>query len=176
MWERFIDILITKEIEDIDLVFKLSKLKNDHIRFKLVNFDKVGTTKTAWTVTKPTECDLGKWIVKQENIGTSFTKTQNCKNLKLNHDLVHTSLQEYINEDCKEISDSNLLKDRSVSLDKATVEVFKCLDQLKTDNVFEQKVKHSEKEIFKIEQKEKKEIKKPSNISSNTNNDEWESF
>ena len=77
-----------KEIEDIDLVFKVSKLKNDHIRFKLVNFDKVGQGNAAWSVTKPTDCDLGKWIVEQESIVAPFTKTQNWKDLKLNHSLL----------------------------------------------------------------------------------------
>ena len=66
-----------EEIQDIDLVFNISKLKNDHIKFKMVNFEKVGTTKTAWTVTKPNECALGKWLIEQENIGKSFTKTDN---------------------------------------------------------------------------------------------------
>ena len=63
-----------KIIEDIDLVFKVSKLKNDHIKFKLVNFDKIGQSKTPWSVTKPTDCDLGKWIIEQEQKGMSFTK------------------------------------------------------------------------------------------------------
>ena len=64
-----------KELEDIDLVFKLSKIKkNDHIRFKITNFDKVGSTKVAWTVTKPTECDLGKWLIEQENLGKIIYK------------------------------------------------------------------------------------------------------
>ena len=75
-----------EEIEDIDLVFKISKLKNDHIRFKLVNFDKVGKTKVSWTVTKPTECDLGKWLLEQENSGASFSKHENWKKLKQNHE------------------------------------------------------------------------------------------
>ena len=45
-----------EEIQDIDLVFNISKLKNDHIKFKMVNFENVGTSTTPWTVTKPTEC------------------------------------------------------------------------------------------------------------------------
>jgi methyl-accepting chemotaxis protein len=34
-----------RRIEDIDLVFKVSKLKNDHIKFKIVNFEKIGKQK-----------------------------------------------------------------------------------------------------------------------------------
>jgi methyl-accepting chemotaxis protein len=127
---------VTKEeIEDIDLVFRISKLKNDHIRFKLNNFDKVGKTKVAWSVTKPTDCDLGKWLLEQENSGKSFTKTENWKQLKINHDAVHNSVQDYINEDCKEYSDNNVLNSLSQKLDESTINVFKYLDQIKKDNI-----------------------------------------
>ena len=170
-----------KEIEDIDLVFKISKLKNDHIKFKLVNFDKVGTTKVAWSVTKPTECDLGKWITEQENCGKSFTKTQNWKDLKSNHEIVHNSVQEYINEDCKIDSDKTLLNGLSQKLDNATFEVFKSLDQLKKDNQMEDnsfiKVEKKEKIEFKNEIKVKTDTKKTTQIvASSKDDDEWESF
>ena len=123
-----------EEIEDIDLVFKISKLKNDHIRFKLTNFEKIGKTKVVWTVSKPTECDLGKWLVEEENLGKLFTKTENWKVLKSNHDVVHNSVQEYINEDCKDISNKDILNTLSQTLDDSTAKVFKCLDQIKKDN------------------------------------------
>ena len=123
-----------EEIEDIDLVFKISKLKNDHIRLKLTNFEKIGKTKVVWTVSKPTECDLGKWLVEEENLGKLFTKTENWKVLKSNHDVVHNSVQEYINEDCKDISNKDILNTLSQTLDDSTAKVFKCLDQIKKDN------------------------------------------
>ncbi|CAM3571862.1 cache domain-containing protein [Arcobacter aquimarinus] len=178
-----------KEIEDIDLVFKISKLKNDHIKFKLVNFDKVGSTKVAWSVTKPTECDLGKWLVEQENSGKAFTKTENWKHLKLNHDLVHNSVQDYINEDCKEVSDSSLLNNLSQKLDNATLEVFKALDQLKKDNSFVESIpakKVSSNTPVNLEKIEK-QVKSASKInvsnekseiisSKSKDDDEWESF
>jgi methyl-accepting chemotaxis protein len=168
-----------KEIEDIDLVFKVSKLKNDHIKFKLVNFDKVGQTKTAWTVTKPTDCDLGKWLTEQESLNNPFTKTQNWKNLKTNHEIVHNSVQNYINEDCKDNVNNELLDSLSKELDRATLEVFKSLDQLKKDNIFEEKViPKIQKQSFKEEPKfEIKHTEKTTKIvGSKTNDDEWESF
>ncbi|CAM3959129.1 cache domain-containing protein [Arcobacter cloacae] len=177
-----------KEIEDIDLVFKISKLKNDHIKFKLVNFNKVGSSKIAWSVTKPTECDLGKWLIEQENSGKSFTKTENWRHLKLNHDLVHNSVQDYINEDCKEISDNSLLNGLSQKLDNATLEVFKALDQLKKDNNFEEssnvkKTVSAPVNLDKIEKQVKPVLKanvsneKTKIVSSKTkDDDEWESF
>ena len=186
-----------KELEDIDLVFKLSKLKNDHIRFKITNFDKVGSTKVAWTVTKPTECDLGKWLIEQENLGKAFTKTENWKKLKINHDIVHNSVQDYINEDCKQNPDKLTLNSLSHKLDDATQMVFKSLDQIKRDNVIEERVQvASSKAIIEprrveheIRQVTPKTVVKPVQTpikptvskstvitSSSKDDDEWESF
>ena len=183
-----------EEIADIDLVFRISKLKNDHIKFKLNNFEKVGKTKTAWSVTKPTECDLGKWLLEQENSGASFTKNENWKKLKLNHDAVHNSVQDYINEDCKGISDKDMLNNLSQKLDNSTIEVFKCLDQIKKDNVVENKqyvekitkeksVAPTQNSVKTFENNAHKTIntttnnKKSTVITSSTkDDDEWESF
>ena len=158
-------------------------------------FEKVGTTKTAWTVTKPNECALGKWLIEQENIGKSFTKTDNWSQLKVHHNLVHSSVQDYINEDCKADPDKNLLSNFSSTLDSATSNVFKSLDQLKKDNVLVKKVEakndnFSSKSEMKIEKKEisKEPYKAPikpvvstkpiPNVitSSKKDDDEWESF
>ena len=183
-----------EEIEDIDLVFKISKLKNDHIKFKLVNFDKVGKTKVSWSVTKPTECDLGKWLLEQENSGALFTKNENWKKLKQNHDLVHNSVQDYINEDCKEICDKDMLNNLSQKLDNATIEVFKCLDQIKKDNIVENKQQvekiDKEKSVASIQPSVKtfeNSVQKNTNVTANNkkstvitssakDDDEWESF
>ena len=184
-----------EEIQDIDLVFNISKLKNDHIKFKMVNFEKVGTTKTAWSVTKSTECALGKWLIEQENTGKSFTKTDNWSQLKTHHNLVHSSVQDYINEDCKAQPDTNLLNNFSNALDSATSNVFKSLDQLKKDNVLvkkleinsenftsktEVKIQHKEisKDTYKAPIKPIVSEKSKPNIitSSKKEDDEWESF
>ncbi|MCT7615500.1 cache domain-containing protein [Aliarcobacter butzleri] len=154
-----------KEIEDIDLVFTVSKLKNDHVRFKLLNLSKIATTKTAWSVTKPTECDLGKWLIEQERNAKHFTKTQNWKDLKTNHEIVHSSIQEYINEECKDSSNNEVLNSLAHKMDNAIFEVFKGLDQLKKDNLFEAKVEKSTLEITQNTTNEK-----------TSKNDEWESF
>ena len=184
-----------EEIEDIDLVFKISKLKNDHIKFKTVNFEKVGTSKAAWTVTKPTECDLGKWLIDQENSAKSFTKSENWKRLKSSHDLVHTSVQDYINEDCKVEPNKNLLNDFSSKLDNATNDVFVALDQIKKENIVIKKTEtpkpkiEAKVEVSKPKIEPRKEFSKPvthsvvsekpkTNIinSKSKDDDEWESF
>ena len=185
---------VTKEeIEDIDLVFRISKLKNDHIRFKLNNFEKVGKTKVAWSVTKPTDCDLGKWLLEQENSGKSFTKTENWKQLKINHDSVHNSVQDYINEDCKEYSDNKLLNSLSQKLDESTINVFKYLDQIKKDNIVKKTISESNSQNSVISSAKPSVAKtfehkstsvhstvshQKTNVitSSKKDDDEWESF
>ncbi|PRM94063.1 methyl-accepting chemotaxis protein [Aliarcobacter cryaerophilus] len=170
-----------KIIEDIDLVFKVSKLKNDHIKFKLVNFDKIGQSKTPWNVTKPTDCDLGKWISEQEQKGINFTKNQSWKHLKEHHEIVHNSVQNYINEDCKDEPSRDLLKKLSEQLDISTIEVFKSLDQVKIDNI----ETASEKNINELQTLPSKNEFKPKEISqtvikkefkSSDKDDEWKSF
>ena len=170
-----------KIIEDIDLVFKVSKLKNDHIKFKLVNFDKIGQSKTPWSVTKPTDCDLGKWIVEQEQKGMSFTKNQSWKNLKEHHEVVHNSVQNYINEDCKDEPNRDLLKKLSEQLDISTIEVFKSLDQVKIDNIKEvSETNINEVETLQnknqLQAKENIEITNKKEFKSSSKDDEWESF
>ncbi len=170
-----------KIIEDIDLVFKVSKLKNDHIKFKLVNFDKIGQNKTPWSVTKPTDCDLGKWIVEQEQKGINFTKNQSWKNLKEHHEVVHNSVQNYINEDCKDEPNRDLLKKLSEQLDVSTIEVFKSLDQVKIDNikaVSETNINEVEtlQNKNQLQAKENIEITNKKEFKSSSKDDEWESF
>ena len=170
-----------KIIEDIDLVFKVSKLKNDHIKFKLVNFDKIGQSKTPWSVTKPTDCDLGKWIAEQEQKGMSFTKNQSWKNLKEHHEVVHNSVQNYINEDCKDEPNRDLLKKLSEQLDVSTIEVFKSLDQVKIDNikaVSETNINEVEtlQNKNQLQAKENIEITNKKEFKSSSKDDEWESF
>ncbi|MGJ0315814.1 cache domain-containing protein [Aliarcobacter cryaerophilus] len=170
-----------KIIEDIDLVFKVSKLKNDHIKFKLVNFDKIGQSKTPWSVTKPTDCDLGKWIAEQEQKGMSFTKNQSWKNLKEHHEVVHNSVQNYINEDCKDEPNRDLLKKLSEQLDVSTIEVFKSLDQVKIDNIkavseTNTNEVQSLQNKNQLQAKENIEITNKKEFKSSSKDDEWESF
>ncbi|WP_121628012.1 cache domain-containing protein [Poseidonibacter antarcticus] len=174
------------EISDIDLVFKISKLKNDHIKFKNTNFEKIGTTNISWSVTKSSDCDLGKWIKEQEKNAKEFTKNINWKNLKHSHELVHSSVQEYINETCKDDADNDNLTMFAKQLDKSTQEVFIALDQIKKDNVIADKSKvEKATPITRIKEDKYKGSKTTVNTSvnrvieskvSNNDDDEWESF
>ncbi|AXH10516.1 chemotaxis protein [Malaciobacter halophilus] len=191
-----------KQICDIDLVFKISKIKNDHILFKDTNFAKVGQKDVqAWTAAKCTECNFGKWIAQEEAKGTAFTKSSNWKNLKIYHECVHQRVQDYIDENAKKASNETLAK-ISREVDDCTVKLFECLDNIKVEYCSTYKeeskkttksksaideivskqesvidVKPNKKTTYeKSEDKKSKDINKPKEFTSISNDDEWESF
>ncbi|RXJ87894.1 cache domain-containing protein [Arcobacter sp. CECT 8985] len=181
-----------KQICDIDLVFKISKIKNDHISFKDMNFAKVGQKDVkSWSVTKCTECDFGKWIVSEESKGSIFTKTANWTKIKEYHSLVHKKVQEYIDENAQK-AENKLLAAISKEVDDCTTKLFECLDivkfeyctsseNLKKDDISKEKTKNLEASNKKINsdttnmQKTKSEDK-TTFVSNSNNDDEWESF
>ena len=181
-----------EEVADVDLVFNIAKLKNDHIKFKNNNFEKVGKTKTTWQVTKPNECDLGKWIISSESANQSFTKTSNWQDLRKNHEEVHKLVQDYVDQNAKNSKDNSSLIMISNKLDHVTNNVFKCLDQIKKDNITKESILNSSnktevKEVVlkTVESQSPKtskqapayEPKKPTIIKPTVkDDDEWESF
>ena len=183
------------EICDIDLVFEMSKLKNDHVIFKNDNFSKVGTY-SSWTVKACNECDFGKWIAKKESEGVSFTKTSNWNKMKESHESVHNLVQEYINKNAKKVPNSELV-DISKKLEDKTSSLFKSMDIIKIEFCKDFKVKNEKDDVvpgispepIKIEKRDftrntepkKNEIIKPkvspkTITANNTDDDEWESF
>ena len=121
-----------KQVCDVDFVYNTAKLKNAHIIFKTNNFNKLGENKQ-WTVVNHHECDLGKWMDKQEKNNMAFTKTQNWNDLKRIHEGVHIGVQDYINEDVQNALNSTLVKISS-DIEVATVGVFDHLNQLKVEH------------------------------------------
>ncbi len=175
------------QICDIDLVFQISKLKNDHIIFKNTNFANVGTFKT-WSVKSCSECDFGKWINEQEHKGLSFTKTSNWSIMKENHEKVHKSVQEYIEKNASNAS-NNKLEEISQNLEIATSNLFDNMDTLKIEHcksfksseVVESKLKNDDvKKVSNSVKTIKKEVhiekEKKVITPKYTNDDEWESF
>jgi len=179
-----------EQICDIDLVFQISKLKNDHIIFKNSNFANVGSFKT-WSVKSCTECDFGKWILEQESKGLEFTKSSNWNAMKKEHETVHKSVQEYIEQNSKKASNGELIS-ISKKLEDATASLFEKMDIIKIEHCKTIGVKVENKSLTKpltestmgkktseIEPKptSKKIIEsKPKTIVSNSKDDEWESF
>ncbi len=171
------------QICDIDLVFQISKLKNDHIIFKNTNFANVGTYKT-WSVKSCMECDFGKWIDKQEQKGLPFTKTSNWSIMKENHEKVHKSVQEYIEKNASHVPTEDLEK-ISQNLEISTSDLFDNMDILKVEHckslkssevVKNDEVKKVSSSVKTIKKEVPVEKEKKVITPKHTNDDEWESF
>ncbi len=184
---------------DVDMVFQIARLKNDHIVFKNTNFAKLSAKGvTAWKVTDHHSCNLGKWIDEQEAKGQSFTKTSTWTELKEAHKLVHGNVQRYIDDNAQHKDGASLLT-VSNELEQSMCKVFELLDKIKIENCnlptrHEQKVVSTQKvqsskpvESKAVEQKKEHKSplstpkvtapKKPEVITSKSkDDDEWESF
>ena len=116
---------------DINLMFVINRLKLDHINFKDNNYNKLDS-KSIWTVTKETECNLGKWILEQEENNKNFTKTENWRQLKEAHLRVHGGVQSVINDNAS----GNLggMLSTTMEIDKAIYQVFKTMQTTKEQN------------------------------------------
>ena len=175
-----------KQICDADLVNIVSNLKNDHIKYKETNYAKLGSKQT-WSSTKPTECNLGKWIAKSEADNTKYTKTENWNDLKQNHESVHKNVQSYIEQNAQNAS-NELLHRISVDIEKSIINVFDDLNIVKIENCggvstkkreqFRKKTvdldyKGSDRRAIETNIKEHNNIFVPADLKTT---DEWESF
>ena len=158
------------EISDIDLVYKISELKNDHIKFKNENFEKVGNTKNSWKVKTSNECKFGKWINEAESKAKSFTKTSNWSNLKVEHEKVHSLVQEYVDVNANDSRNNDRLKDIATNLEVSMRKVFSSLDQIKKEN--DVKIEKTNNNQARSETKKQTQAE----LSNSSTTDEWESF
>jgi methyl-accepting chemotaxis protein len=182
-----------EEICDVDLVFTMSKLKNDHIVFKNKNFAQVGTYKS-WSVTSPKECDFGRWILEQESQRKDFCSTSTWSKMKEYHEQVHNLVGEYISLNSKKASNEELEKVSS-ALETKTEELFRSMDKIKAENCSIQSTKVKENRTtelsspkpVKVETRieNKTTVSTPAKVSTttsktitsnNNDDDEWESF
>ncbi|NVJ52268.1 MAG: cache domain-containing protein [Campylobacteraceae bacterium] len=188
------------EICDVNLVFEIAKLKNDHIKFKNENFAKVGSSNSSWTVKTCKECDFGKWIVDQENAGKDFTRTSTWPSLKEQHQNVHQAVQEYVDENAKNASNEKL-EAISKKLEDSTQSLFDMMDNIKVEHcktyIKEETIEEKptiepkkEEPVRKHVPKETASVKKAEPTTSSTSStsasktitannnddDEWESF
>eukprot|EP00792_Barthelona_sp_PAP020_P005230 TRINITY_DN255_c0_g1_i1.p1 TRINITY_DN255_c0_g1~~TRINITY_DN255_c0_g1_i1.p1 ORF type:complete len:183 (+),score=23.30 TRINITY_DN255_c0_g1_i1:58-549(+) len=163
----------------------MSELKNDHIVFKNNNFAKVGSYES-WSVTEPTECNFGKWILKQETEGRDFTKTDIWKDMKIYHEKVHSSVGDYVTLNSKRVPNSEL-EQVSRDLESHTAKLFSIMDRLKENRCSKMEQSHTAEKSIKKEQKEvkisskpiaskPKEVPKTVAPKKSNDEDEWESF
>ena len=121
-----------EQVCDVDMVYKLNKLKLDHISFKNKSFAKLNE-RSSFRVTPANECALGRWIDEAEKAEEAYTQTSNWSHLKESHNKIHDQIQKYIDHNAEKDSNNHLL-DIANEIEKATQEVFLSLNGVKIDN------------------------------------------
>jgi len=117
-------------INDIDLIFEMSKRKIDHIIFKESNYAKFNSTQTKWKVVNDKECKLGKWISTQSN--KKYTQTKNWNNMLDMHKKVHASVQKLVDANSSDISTERFMQ-IAEEVEENTKSIFSLLDDVKRD-------------------------------------------
>ena len=117
---------------DIDLVYKTAELKNAHIKFKMNNYEKVGTYKK-WNVANENSCTMGKWINECETKQLPYTLVKEWNELKTLHKNVHQAVQEYINKNAEKASNIELRK-IAADVESYTLALFDKLNEIKIIN------------------------------------------
>ena len=113
-----------------DMIFDLNKLKSDHISFKNLNFSKckVGDN---FVVKSHTECDMGKWIIANEN--SEFAQTEAWVKLKREHELVHHMVKDVVDLYANSYENGQIIS-VTENLETHIGQVFKILDEVKEYN------------------------------------------
>jgi len=122
----------SSQICDVELTHITSKLKNDHIKFKEMNYAELGNNKH-WIVANYHECNLGKWIDESDKEEKFFTKTKNWDILKDKHKKIHDNLQNYIDNDAKNSPNKQLNK-IATDIEESILGIFDNLDAIKIEN------------------------------------------
>ena len=115
-------------VENIDLMREVSKYKNDHINFKKKYFATLDSFESC-TVVDCKSCNMGKWIVSCEEKNIGFTKTNEWKVLKQNHENVHQKVQIFVDNNAKKI-ENEVLREISAQIEDSTVKVFDSLNDV----------------------------------------------
>ncbi len=171
------------QICDVGLVYELNDLFFDHVIFKRDYFKSLDEKKT-WSVQKPTECKIGKWIAIEESNQTPFTKTSAWSSLKEIHAKYHQSVQDYLDHNAKGETNQQLTK-FSNQVEQDISSIFDILNELKFancklgapahQNIRHQKVEHKSKKSVHHETKNTT-TKLETVIEDKSSNDEWSSF
>ena len=119
-----------KRVCDTNMIFDINKLKTDHVNFKNTNFSccKAGDS---FTVKKHTECDMGKWLLANDD--APFAQTKLWEDLKISHKKVHIMVQDTVDLYAQEYENAQIIS-VTQNLEKQITEVFDLMDELKEHN------------------------------------------
>jgi len=115
-------------VENIELMKEISKYKNDHISFKKKYFSTLDSFEDC-TVVDCKSCNMGKWIISCEEKNNDFTKTNEWKTLKQNHEDVHNKVQSYMSSNAKK-EKNKILREISGQIEDSTIKVFDSLNDI----------------------------------------------
>jgi methyl-accepting chemotaxis protein len=121
---------VDSQVCEVDLSFKVGKLKLDHIKFKDKYFTALGERKNVKVVTHH-ECAIGKWIDSQK--GNKITTTTSWNKLLDTHESVHNGVQNYINNNNRNASNDTLTKD-AASIENDTLKLFDLFNKVKSEH------------------------------------------
>ena len=119
-----------RRVCDTNMIFDLNHLKTDHINFKNVNFRNCKAGKR-FKVKSHTECNLGKWILANEN--SDFAKNELWTELKQAHMLVHHMVQDVTDLYAEKYENGQIIS-VTENLELQINHVFEILDKLKEHN------------------------------------------
>ena len=111
-----------------ELAHTFASYKRYHIAFKTDNFKKLNEF-NAFTVVDHNNCKMGNWINTQEQNGESFTSSSAWNDLKTSHKLVHTNIQNYINDNATRIPQKELAQ-KALNIENNTLDVFDKLNDV----------------------------------------------
>jgi methyl-accepting chemotaxis protein len=121
--EKYFDM-----VDNIELIKEVSKYKNDHINFKKKHYEALDNFENCHVVDCKS-CNMGKWIISCENENRNFTKAKEWNILKLNHELVHRKVQDYIMQNSQQV-ENKILRQTASDIENATLKVFDSLNEV----------------------------------------------
>ena len=123
---------VRDQVCDIELVYKTSQIKNNHLALKSKSLENIGEYLPS-KVEDYNECTMAKWIKEQENNNTPFTNSTVWSELKTIHQNVHNAIQDYINLNVTRAS-NDILRDSASKIETQILALFDKLNELKIVN------------------------------------------
>ncbi len=170
---------VNSQVCQVDLSFDIAKLKLDHIKFKDKYFANLDDKKDVKVVTHH-ECAMGKWIDARKNDKIATTSSWN--NLLDRHAHVHQGVQTYLDNNKNSATNDILLANGS-EIEDDTLTLFELFNKVKAEHckLIENDQKQ-QKIVSDIPKKSKPKTIVPSKpkkivaVTSDNNDDEWDSF
>ncbi len=123
---------VRKQVCNIDLVYKTAQFKTNLVILKSKSFENLNSYEK-YTITSHINCDMGKWILEQENLKTKFTNSQEWQDIKKFHNEVHNSIQSYIDHNAKRAS-NHILREHAAKIESNILYLFDKLNDIKIIN------------------------------------------